>query len=63
MNDYEAARQQYEQAERNLPLAKAEAAQLVRSAEDELFAAVRNLRRFELAPGVPKPQFLTGAAA
>lgn len=61
--EHEAARQRYEQAERNLPLAKAEAEQMVDAAEDEWMAAVRNLSRFEESPGVPLPRYRTEAAA
>lgn len=59
---YKAARERYERASAAWPEAKAEAGRIVLEAEDELCAAVADLRRYEAEPGVPLQQYRASAA-
>jgi hypothetical protein len=63
-SDYEAARQRYEKATENFQAGRRRDDKAYLDwADGELMAATRELRRFEISPGIPKPEYLTGAAA
>jgi hypothetical protein len=55
-DDYEAAGERFSRASARMPDAAAEAARIIREAEDEYDAAEAWLRLHEAAPGIPLPQ-------
>ena len=60
MNAYEAARERLEQAVTDLRAAqkdKAMAEAYLLAAEAEWAGAARNLRQYEIKPGIPLPQY------
>lgn len=62
-NPYEQACERFNRASANYPKAEAEAARILREANDEYDAAQANLRRYESAPGIPLPQYREGVRA
>lgn len=56
VSPYEAACARFDAASANYPKAKAEAKRILRAAESEYDAATANLRRYESAPGIARPE-------
>lgn len=56
-NPYEQACDRFNAASENYPKAKAEAARILREAEEEYEAAEAHLRQYESKPGICKPEY------
>ena len=66
MNAYETARERLEQASANLRAAykdRDEAEAYIIKAEAEWVGATRDLRQYEVTPGIPQQQYLNGVPA
>lgn len=57
LNLHEEAAARFDRATENYPRAVAEADRILREASTEVDAAEANLRQYESAPGIPRPEY------